>query len=180
MNRANLATLLNQFTTPFTDEAAMLVRMKDLVADTSKDCFSRDNFTPGHFTASAWILNATKDKVLLVHHAKLNKWLQPGGHIDAAETVLDAAKREVAEETGVTVLSCDEKIFDVDIHVIPARKTEPEHFHFDVRFLFVADDLQPLLLSEESHDLKWIALSEVSFSNPERSIQRMVEKTLVK
>lgn len=176
MIRTQLSELLNQFQTTFSEEEAMLQRMKDLVTDTTKDCFSRNNFEPGHFTASAWIVNESKNKVLLLHHAKLNKWLQPGGHIDSGESVLDAAIREVNEETAVSILSYSPTIFDVDIHLIPARKTEPDHFHFDVRFLFVADDTQPLLISEESNDLKWIPIKEVLAFNPDRSIERLVLK----
>lgn len=59
-----------------------------------------------------------------------------------------------------------------------ARKSEPEHFHYDVRFLFEANDAVPLVVSEESNDLAWVGLDEVAALNNERSMQRMVAKTL--
>ncbi|MDZ7646212.1 MAG: NUDIX hydrolase [Cytophagales bacterium] len=91
---------------------------------------------PGHITGSAWIVDPSNTQALLVHHAKLNKWVQPGGHADGDENILQVALREAEEETGLKnfkVLS--DPPFDVDIHLIPERADFPEHFHFDIRYL---------------------------------------------
>jgi hypothetical protein len=70
-------------------------------------------------------------------------------------------------------------IFDLDIHTIPARKDFPEHLHFDVRFCFVAEKDSPLTLSEESHDLRWIAISDISrYTEANSSLLRMCQKTV--
>lgn len=141
--------------------------------------FHRDHL-PGHITASAWIVDESKTHALLVHHAKLNKWLQPGGHADGDENVVNVATREVNEETGLTNLTLlVPEIFDLDIHPIPARKDFPEHLHYDIRFAFIASQQEQLKISDESHDLKWVRLTKVpdlTQNNP--SILRMVRKTL--
>jgi 8-oxo-dGTP pyrophosphatase MutT (NUDIX family) len=115
-----------------------------------------------------------------VHHAKLNKWLQPGGHADGDENVLQVATREVNEETGITDFSMlAPGIFDLDIHLIPARKDFPGHLHYDVRFAFHASAKTLLKLSDESHDLKWVNLKEIpELTGQNSSILRMIRKTL--
>jgi 8-oxo-dGTP pyrophosphatase MutT (NUDIX family) len=97
--------------------------------------YFRDHM-PGHITGSALIIDESRQYTLLTHHAKLNRWLQPGGHADGDENILNVALREAEEETGLKNLRLVEKsFFDIDIHTIPARHDFPEHFHFDVRFL---------------------------------------------
>jgi 8-oxo-dGTP pyrophosphatase MutT (NUDIX family) len=140
-------------------------------------CFHRD-FLPGHITGSAFIVDQQAEHVLLTHHAKLNKWLQPGGHADGDENVLRVALREAEEETGLRSFSIvdNENIFDIDIHTIPARKNFPEHLHFDIRVLLIADRSEPLQITEESHDLRWIPFNDlVAFANND-SLTRMLEK----
>lgn len=168
---------LGVYVTAYEDEQPFLVRFSELLD--SERCFHRDHL-PGHITGSAWILNKNRTHVLLVHHAKLNKWLQPGGHADGEENVLSVAMREVNEETGLVHFNeLVPGIFDLDIHTIPARADFPEHLHYDVRYALVAtDDETNLEVSEESHDVQWIPLEEV----PERcgnnaSILRMIAKT---
>jgi hypothetical protein len=70
-----------------------------------------------------------------------------------------------------------EAIFDCDVHPIPGRKTEPGHFHYDVRFLLEADDAEPLVISEESKELAWVALGDVRTLESDESVMRMVAKT---
>src|SRR5262245_7885037 len=93
------------------------------LADANGDPFRRDHFAPGHFTASAFILAPAGDALLLVHHAKLDRWLQPGGHVEADDVdLLAAARREALEEVGLADLPCEvEGPFDLDVHTIPAR-----------------------------------------------------------
>lgn len=142
----------------------------------------------GHLTASAWVLDRTHTHVAMIHHRKLNRWLQPGGHIDDTDVSWrDAARRELEEETGLTrfVPQADEgELFDVDVHSIPARKDEPAHLHYDLRFLFVADvdagaDGPMRLNVEESHDCRWFALTALANDpslGPET--QRMIELSI--
>jgi 8-oxo-dGTP pyrophosphatase MutT (NUDIX family) len=115
---------------------------------------------------------------LLTHHRKLDKWFQTGGHCDGDSDVLNVALKEAHEETGLSniqVISSD--IFDIDIHPIPERKGVPAHLHYDVRFLLEANINEPFIVSSESTDLAWVALSEVSKLNDSESIMRMVAKS---
>lgn len=168
---------LEVYKTTYKEELPFIARFGELLS--SERCFNRD-YLPGHITGSAWILNKKKTHVLLVHHAKLNKWLQPGGHADGEEDVRSVAIREVQEETGLVHFNeLVPGIFDLDIHTIPARKDFPEHLHYDVRFALVAtEDNAEIQVSEESHDVKWIALEEVpELCGNNASILRMLAKT---
>jgi 8-oxo-dGTP pyrophosphatase MutT (NUDIX family) len=140
--------------------------------------YHRDHL-PGHITGSAWIVNKSRNQTLLIQHAKLKRWLQPGGHADGELDVLNVARREAEEETGLKKLTVVSKnIFDLDIHLIPDRKDFPQHWHYDVRFLFEADEKDELLISDESTGLKWFELNSLKeLTENNSSIMRMVHKT---
>ena len=146
--------------------------------DNHDGCFEKDNL-PGHFTGSAWVISPDKNKILMTHHKKLNMWLQLGGHADGETDLKSVALKEAKEESGLNYFSIlSEEIFDLDIHQIEPMNEEPEHLHYDVRFLLEADpNEQNIIISEESHDVKWIHLDDVLEYNSEESISRMVEKT---
>jgi len=82
-----------------------------------------------------------------------------------------------AEQAPFCACSSKESIFDLDIHSIPARGPEPEHLHYDVRFLLQANRRAPLLVSSESKDLAWVRLDQVHSLNPAESMMRMVRKS---
>jgi len=172
-----LLRLLENYQTIFEDEYLFLPRFTSLLRN-FKNCFSRSLKT-GHITASAWIIDNDGTSALLVHHKKLSKWLQPGGHTDGQEDVAAEARREAIEETGLsTIRLATNQIFDVDIHQIPAHGVVAAHFHYDIRFLFIADKLQPITTSHESHDVKWFDFDQVScLTNHSRSIERMILKS---
>ena len=137
-----------------------------------------------HITASTWIVNPGRTRVLLTHHAKLHRWVQLGGHTDEGEDWRAAALREAWEESGLTELRLVQtSLFDLDIHQIPARKaTEtnpftPAHDHYDLRYLVEADDGVKLTVSEESHDLAWVELPRLGEFTNEESQHRMARKT---
>ncbi len=132
----------------------------------------------GHLTGSAWIVNRERTRTLLTHHRKLNKWLQLGGHADGDLDLAAVALREAQEESGLRNLRLVSPVlFDVDRHRIPARGTEPEHWHYDLRFVFEADPDEALVLSDESHDLAWIEIARLADFNDEESMLRMARKT---
>lgn len=131
----------------------------------------------GHVTASALVVNAERDHVLLLHHAKLGVWLPPGGHCDSDPDLVRVCRKEVHEETGYADLTpLSEYIFDIDIHTIPAGKTSRAHLHYDVRFAFVADMRQPLVASEESKDLRWVPIPEIGLYTDKPSVLVLTEK----
>ena len=145
----------------------------------NKNSFSKDN-TKGHFTGSAWIINPAKNAVLMTHHKKLNMWLQLGGHADGDKNLINVALKESEEESGFSnFILLSEEIFDLDIHEIGPMNNDPRHLHYDVRFLLEADPIKnKIVISNESHDVKWIPLVEVRNYNSEDSIKRMVTKTI--
>ena len=109
--------------------------------DRHPDPFDR-RILEGHLTASAVVVSAAGDRVLLLHHRKLGRWLQPGGHAEPGEGDAERiALREAWEETGIPGLVLHPSAprpLDVDVHPIPARGDEPAHRHLDLRYLVVA------------------------------------------
>lgn len=180
MPRQMLLTLLQEYTPASDYEHQTRDKIAAFVHD-HVDCFKRELLV-GHITGSAWVVNKAMTRTLLTHHRKLDKWLQLGGHCDGDSDVLRVALREAVEESGVyDIIPHSPEIFDLDIHEIPERRTEtvfePAHLHYDVRFLLIADDTQPLSITAESKDLQWVNLSNVQRLTQEESMLRMVAKT---
>lgn len=133
------------------------------------DPFARDHFSPGHFTASGFVLSPSGDSILLIHHRKLGLWLQPGGHFELEdESLVDAARREIQEEVGIADCDVLEPLFDVDIHRIPAFGKEPEHAHYDLRVLFRARR-EEYAASNEVTAARWFLLRALVDPGPEQA-----------
>ncbi len=173
-----LRVLLKQHTPGCDAEAVHLGRMLRLL-DSPGDPLSRDHFDPGHFTASGFVLSPDGQSVLLILHRKLNRWLQPGGHVDPQDADLFAAAcREVREEVGLSDIRVEggiDGVFDVDIHPIPARKAQPAHEHFDVRFLMRARSAQ-ITRNDETRDAKWTPLEALTQRMTDPDEQRVIRK----
>ena len=137
-------------------------RAADLVSATPL-AWRRSAFEPGHFTASGFVASPDGGSLLLIHHAKLGRWLQPGGHFESIDTsVEDAARREVVEETGVDSLTrIGPTLVRIDAHPIPARGSEPAHTHFDLGVGFQASDMAigPI---DEVLDARWVRFEELA------------------
>ncbi|GLQ46234.1 NUDIX hydrolase [Dyella lipolytica] len=140
--------------------------------------FDRDHAT-GHFTGSAWLVDPEGQHVLLTHHRKLNRWLQLGGHADGDSDLAAVALREAHEESGMTGLSVDPAIYDVDRHWIPARNEEPGHWHYDVRYVVRAHARDAFVVSDESLDLAWVSIRALADDDAtDESLRRMARKWL--
>lgn len=176
MNKDNLLELLINYKTDYSEENQYKSQILDFLKST--DLFLGKKNPDGHITGSAWIISRDRKKILLTHHKKLNKWLQLGGHTEEDETIYEGALREAKEESGLLNVNFFIKdIFDIDVHIIPARKNEKAHYHYDIRFILEGDRCEKLGISEESNDLKWVDLNKIIDYTDSRSILRMVEKT---
>ncbi|MEM6790348.1 MAG: NUDIX hydrolase [Myxococcota bacterium] len=156
-------------------QAAAATRMLSLLETAGPRAFDRRFFAPGHFTASAFVLDVSTRRVLLIHHRKLGLWLQPGGHVDADDVDLEAcARRELAEETHLLRATPVDAgtILDVDIHRIPARGDEPRHLHFDVRFAFVSTAAGDVRADSDAAAVRWFDEVELAAVGTDDSVRR--------
>jgi len=135
----------------------------------------------GHLTGSAITVSADGTCVLLLHHRKLDRWLQPGGHGDPEETTgEEVALREAHEESGIRGLGLHPtapRPLDVDVHDIPARGSEPAHEHLDLRYLVVAPPdavVSPDLA--ELREIRWVPWDEVDALSPDHGLRRALAK----
>ncbi|MEM6731668.1 MAG: NUDIX hydrolase [Myxococcota bacterium] len=181
MDRVHITrALLEAIETKDPRESADRARMLELLNVAGARAFDRDHFVPGHFTASAFLVSTDGQQVLLIHHGKLDRWLQPGGHIESDDRdPYAAALRELEEEVGVepTSVSGTRDLFDVDIHEIPARKNEPAHEHFDLRFLLQAAS-DEFTAGEEVKSAAWRTLSDLLETADDESVRRAATKLL--
>jgi 8-oxo-dGTP pyrophosphatase MutT (NUDIX family) len=179
VNRAAVAAEIERYAAAFPGDRDVIERFRRLLDDTAGP-FARDQFAPGHLTCSAAVLGDGGKLVLLVHHAKLERWLQPGGHVDAGdETPLASARREVQEESGLAALEPVARApIDLDVHEIPARGAEPGHLHYDLRYAFAVRGAPALRPSEESIALRWVDVDRLEELTREVSVTRLVARAL--
>ena len=163
----DLIGLLSTYQHKYPNEALSLEAITNFVRSfEGEDLFARTNFV-GHLTASAFIYHPIKKALLFIKHTALNRWLQPGGHIEMDdESLLAAALREAEEETGIAASDFQliSQVFDVDSHAIPenVKKNEPEHFHHDMRYLFIYDrPEQDILVQKDVSGCEWIQLKQL-------------------
>lgn len=185
MHRQPLLDMLDRYAESYPRERAVAAKIRALVA-THADCFDR-TCRPGHITASAWVTTPARDRFLLVHHRKLGRWLQPGGHADGQTDVAAVALREATEESGLPNLRLAAHGFpllplDLDVHEIPARRDaagaliEDAHEHHDLRFLILADAAVAPQTSDESHDVRWFTVDQLHAVTDEESVLRLWRK----
>lgn len=166
-----------QFAARRPDRAAEAARFADFVR--RRPDAAQRQLAEGHLTGSAWLVSADGRRVLLTHHRKLGLWLQLGGHADGDTDLARVALREAEEESGLTDLSVEPEIFDLDCHAIPARGSDPEHFHYDVRFVVHANGSEAFVVSAESHALAWREITEVAAdAGMDTSVRRMARAWL--
>jgi 8-oxo-dGTP pyrophosphatase MutT (NUDIX family) len=174
-HRARLAAQFDDYFLHWPEEKAAAAGFSELLGQ--GDPFVRTRLE-GHFTASAWLVSADGARVLLMHHAKLLRWLQPGGHADGEADLPRVALKEAEEETGLTGLVVEDgAIFDLDRHWIPGRRDVPGHWHFDVRYVVRAAAGEVFVGNHESLGLAWRAADQL-LHDPDASLSRMAGKWL--
>jgi len=180
VNLADLLAALEGHTAATEEEVASLVRILRFLQEPA-DPFARAN-PKGHVTASAVIGRPDGSEFLLVHHRKLARWLQPGGHTESSDaSAFDAALREAREETGISRFDTPlgRAILDVDVHAIPAHRREPAHSHFDIRYLLTSTEAaRDHAASAEDPDrpMRWVSLEGARALNVDPSLTRALAK----
>ena len=178
-DRLPLARLLADYLARYPAEAAVVQDFRTLLDDAGP-VFERARLA-GHFTGSAWVVSADGQRTLLMHHRKLGRWLQPGGHADGDAHLPRVALREAEEETGLVDLVVEDAIHDLDRHAIPARGSEPEHWHYDVRFVVRATSREDFAVNEESLALAWKPVADLAADpGADESLRRMARKWLAR
>lgn len=176
MNRTPLLNQLKTYLLKFPEEKTSVEKIIHFIK-THTDCFERTQLS-GHITGSAFLLSHNSTQTLLTHHAKLKQWLQLGGHADGEHDILEVAKREAQEESGIfEITPLSTEILDVDVHDIPAHGDTPAHVHYDIRYLFkVASPEAKISMSGESLDLKWFGARELTSGLVDSSVLRLAKK----
>jgi 8-oxo-dGTP pyrophosphatase MutT (NUDIX family) len=173
-----LSAALDDYALRWPDDAATATFADFLRQGT--DVFERSR-QDGHFTGSSWLVSADGTRVVLMHHRKLGRWLQPGGHADGDPDLARVALREAEEETGLVDLFVEPAIFDLDRHWIPARGSEPGHWHYDVRHVVRARGSEAFVSNEESLALAWRDIGEVvADETMDVSLRRMAGRWLAR
>jgi 8-oxo-dGTP pyrophosphatase MutT (NUDIX family) len=176
---AAVAGLLQHFDPAGDGEAAKSKELVLALLASSPEPFSRRQFNPGHITCTGLVLSPGRDRILLVLHRRLQRWLLPGGHVEPDDPLIgDAGRREVVEETGA-ILRADSPplLVGVDVHGIPVRRDEPFHLHHDLIFRFQAAS-DAFQTSEEVREVAWCAVAEFDRYQLPGSIRRSYARAL--
>lgn len=132
----------------------------------------------GHLTGSAVVVHPVHQRVVLLHHRKLDRWLQPGGHADGDGDLAGVALREAVEETGLGDLCVVTPAIELDVHPIPARGGDPDHLHLDLRFLVLAGADTDPVVNHESHAVTWVDAAGLVRYDVRGELRRLVERGL--
>lgn len=153
--------------------------------NTYKDVLTRDNKI-GHFTTSAWLVNKQKTKVLMIFHNIYNSWAWIGGHADGEENLLQVVKREIEEETGIkNIRQLQDGIYGisaltVDPH-IKRGKYINSHIHFDVEYIFEADENEKIRIKpDENSGVEWVDIEKVLQITNEQKMKPIYQKMIDK
>lgn len=157
MTAASVFSWLDGFDAAGDGASAKSIELVRMLLVHSPYPFSREQFTPGHLTATACVMHPSKNSFLLIHHKRLNRWLMPGGHVETGDIDVSAsAAREAIEETGTILTSSATRLLSVDVHGIPPKGREPLHLHHDLTFLFQASS-EVVAITEETEGVVWAA-----------------------
>lgn len=164
MNRTELMDAIRAYSPWNAQEERDKANILDFLAK-NENAFLREN-EYAHITASAWVVNSARTKVLMVYHRIYNSWSWTGGHADGETDLLSVAMREVSEETGVkTVRPVTDEIFSLEVLTVDGHekhgKYVASHLHMNVTYLLEADEAEELkICEEENKGVGWFTLSD--------------------
>ena len=178
----NVAQLVGQIEHWRDDHDGGAMKSLDLILHLlrcSERPFERDQYAPGHITATALVLNHPADSVLLVHHRRLDRWLLPGGHVEPQDdTIFDAACREAIEETAIQLQpGFSPYVAGFDVHSIPSNGNEPYHLHHDI-LIGLSAASESISVSEESRAVIWCPLPDLPRYNVPSNILLRLEAAI--
>ena len=144
-----------------------------------ENVFLREN-RMAHMTASAWVVNASRDKILMVYHNIYNSWSWLGGHADGEQDLLSVAVREVQEESGIQkVKPLSEDIFSLEILTVDGHEKRgnyvPSHLHLNVTYLLeAAEDENVQIKADENSGVAWFSVEEAVEKSTEPWFQERI------
>jgi len=183
MNKEDLLKEIEEYI-PYNEEEA---RDKELILNfirNNNDAFVRDNVV-AHVTASSWIVNKERTKVLMVYHNIYNSWSWTGGHADCEEDLKHVALKEASEETGITNFKVlDNKIFSLEVLTVDGHykrnKYVSSHLHLNITYLLEASENEKLIVNkEENKAVKWINIEDINKEVREEWMKEHIYSKLV-
>lgn len=181
--KPTIIAMIRNFDCAGDDLAAKSRELSVMLLEQSEFPFSRRQFTPGHITCTAVVLDPRRERVLLMFHHRLLRWLLPGGHCEGDDdSIAGVARREAMEETGVLIEGAIEPaaapLVGIDVHGIPAKKKEPYHLHHDLIFAFTARS-ETIQVTPEAREVAWCEFADLPRYGVAASIVRSVARAAV-
>lgn len=173
-----LKKIFENYKIKYPEENKITEKFLKLLEEKWKKWFFRENIE-GHFTGSIVVVDKNITKILLMHHKKLDRWLNFWWHADWDIDIENVAIRELEEEAGIFIKKSDllENFIDLDLQIIPERKKEIEHFHYDIRFVVKIEENIKFEKQEiEVNDIKWFSIEELEKNNLSPWVLKIINK----